>query len=138
MAGTAPHWGRREGVFVAVAEVEPDGVRLDNGMRLKNQERPPGRATQLPTPAARGSPSTTASAYAAPPVRRRLTGHELRVQHEVAHLKEHAPLPAHQPHVPGLHKRAGPATRELRGARRGCRRQARKRPSSPAGRPPNE
>ena len=26
------------GVFVAVAEVEPDGVRLDNGMRLKNQE----------------------------------------------------------------------------------------------------
>ena len=25
-------------VFVAVAEVEPDGVRLDNGMRLKNQE----------------------------------------------------------------------------------------------------
>ena len=33
----------RKGVFVAVAEVEPDGVRLDNGMRLKNQ---PGRATQ--------------------------------------------------------------------------------------------
>ena len=28
----------RKGVFVAVAEVEPDGVRLDNGMRLKNQE----------------------------------------------------------------------------------------------------
>ena len=27
-----------KGVFVAVAEVEPDGVRLDNGMRLKNQE----------------------------------------------------------------------------------------------------
>ena len=25
-----------KGVFVAVAEVEPDGVRLDNGMRLKN------------------------------------------------------------------------------------------------------
>ena len=23
---------------MAVAEVEPDGVRLDNGMRLKNQE----------------------------------------------------------------------------------------------------
>ena len=27
-----------KGVFVAVAEVELDGVRLDNGMRLKNQE----------------------------------------------------------------------------------------------------
>ena len=27
-----------KGVFVAVAEVEPDGVRLDNAMRLKNQE----------------------------------------------------------------------------------------------------
>ena len=27
-----------KGVFVAVAEVEPDGVRLDNCMRLKNQE----------------------------------------------------------------------------------------------------
>ena len=27
-----------KGVFAAVAEVEPDGVRLDNGMRLKNQE----------------------------------------------------------------------------------------------------
>ena len=27
-----------KGVFVVVAEVEPDGVRLDNGMRLKNQE----------------------------------------------------------------------------------------------------
>ena len=37
-----------KGVFVAVAEVEPDGVRLDNGMRLKNQELlwPPGQATQ--------------------------------------------------------------------------------------------
>ena len=53
-----------KGVFVAVAEVEPDGVRLDNGMRLKNQELlRAGRATQLPTPAARGSPSTTASAW---------------------------------------------------------------------------
>ena len=31
--GTIP-----KGVFVVVAEVEPDGVRLDNGMRLKNQE----------------------------------------------------------------------------------------------------
>ena len=27
-----------KGVFVVVAEVEPDGVRLDNGMRLNNQE----------------------------------------------------------------------------------------------------
>ena len=37
-----------KGVFVAVAEVEPDGVRLDNGMRLKNRSccEPPGRATQ--------------------------------------------------------------------------------------------
>ena len=35
-------------VFVAVVEVEPDGVRLDNGMRLKNRSccGPPGRATQ--------------------------------------------------------------------------------------------
>ena len=32
-------------VFVAVVEVEPDGMRLDNGMRLKNHG-PPGRATQ--------------------------------------------------------------------------------------------
>ena len=39
------------------------------------------------------------------------------LQHEVAHLEEHAPLPGHQPHVPGLHKRAAPAARELRGAR---------------------
>ena len=66
--------------------------------------------------------------HAAPPVRGRLTGHELRaagsgleraarrlqgLQHEVAHLEEHG----HQPHVPGLHKRAAPAARELRGAR---------------------
>ena len=36
-----------KGVFVAVAEVEPGGVRLDNGMRLKNQELL--RATR-PTP----------------------------------------------------------------------------------------
>ena len=42
---------------------------------------------------------------------RRLQG----LQHEVAHLE---PLPGHQPHVPGLHKRAAPAARKLRGARR--------------------
>ena len=50
-----------KGVFVAVAEVEPDGVRLDNGMRLKNQEllratRPSHAVTYAP-------PSTTASAW---------------------------------------------------------------------------
>ena len=44
---------------------------------------------------------------------RRLQG----LQHKVAHLEEHAPLPGHQPHVPGLHKRAAPAARKLRGAR---------------------
>ena len=35
----------------------------------------------------------------------------------MAHLEEHAPLPGHQPHVPGLHT-CGPAARKLRGARR--------------------
>ena len=37
-----------KGVFVTVAEVEPDGLNLHNGMWLKNQEccGPPGRATQ--------------------------------------------------------------------------------------------
>ena len=36
---------------MAVAEVEPDGVRLDNGMRLKNQELPGHRdLRQLPGP----------------------------------------------------------------------------------------
>ena len=73
------------------------------------QPRPPGPGVLPP--------------HAAPPVRRRLAGHELRaaggleraarrlqgLQHEVAHLEEHAPLPGHQPHVPGLHKRAAPA-----------------------------
>ena len=39
VAGAAPHWGKdTQGGFVAAAEVEPDGVRLGNGMRLKNQE----------------------------------------------------------------------------------------------------
>ena len=40
VAGAAPHWGRRKDTQggLCVAEVEPDGVRLDNGMRLKNQE----------------------------------------------------------------------------------------------------
>ena len=37
-----------KGVFVAVADVDPDGVRLDNGMRLKNQELL--RPSQLPGP----------------------------------------------------------------------------------------
>ena len=55
----------RKGVFVAVAEVEPDGVRLDNGMRLKNQEllratRPSHAVTYA---SCQGSPSTTASAW---------------------------------------------------------------------------
>ena len=35
-----------KGVFVAMAEVEPDGVRLDNGMRLKNQELLRARASR--------------------------------------------------------------------------------------------
>ena len=53
-----------KGVFVAVAEVEPDGVRLDNGMRLKNQELLRAtRPSHTVTYAARGSPSTTASAW---------------------------------------------------------------------------
>ena len=57
---------------------------------------------------------------------RRLQG----LQHEVAHPKEHAPLPAHQPHVPGLHKRAAPAARELRRARRAVAGRAQKRQRS--------
>ena len=81
-----PYWGRQKdtqdkGVF-AWPEVEPDGVRLDNGMRLKNQEllRAPGRATQLPTQLP-GLPSTLRpdlEATLRPPVRRRLTGHKLQ------------------------------------------------------------
>ena len=132
-----------KGVFVAVAEVEPDGVRLDNGMRLKNQEllratRPSLRQLPGPHPPQPRPPGPgVVPPHAAPPVRGRLKGDELRaaggglaeraarrlqgLQHEVAHLKEHAPLPAHQPHVPGLHKRAALATRELCGARHGCR-----------------
>ena len=113
-----------KGVFV-----EPDGVRLDNGMRLKNQELL--RAT-------RPSHAVTYASCQGLTLHNRvrldlecLAGHELRaagsleraarrlqgLQHEVAHLEEHAPLPGHQPHVPGLHKRAAPAARELRGAR---------------------
>ena len=44
-----------KGVFVAVTEVEPEHVRLDNGLRLKQQEllRAQGSATPSPTPAAR-------------------------------------------------------------------------------------
>ena len=88
------------------------------------------RATRPSHAVTRGSPSTTTSAWTWSPTTsrcatctwalraaggleraaRRLQG----LQHEVAHLEEHAPLPGHQPHVPGLHKRAAPAARELR------------------------
>ena len=40
-----------------------------------------------------------------------------RLQHKVAHLEEHAPLPGHQPHVPDLHKPGG----ELREKREALR-----------------
>ena len=127
-----------KGVFVAVAEVEPDGVRLDNGMRLRaaagHPAQPRSDLRQLPgahPPQPRPPGPGVLPPHAAPPVRGRLAGHELRaaggleraarrlqgLQHEVAHLEEHAPLPGHQPHVPGLHKRAAPAACELREAR---------------------
>ena len=132
-----------KGVFVAVAEVEPDGVRLDNGMRLKNQEllratRPSHAVTyascqgltlhnrvrldleschltlrHLYVGASQATSSELRAAGGLERAARRLQG----LQREVAHLEEHAPLPGHQPHVPGLHKRAAPAARELRGAR---------------------
>ena len=125
-----------KGVFVAVAEVEPDGVRLDNGMRLKNQEllratRPSHAVTYASCQGLtlhnrvrldlescqrgrlKGDKLRAAGGGLAERAARRLQG----LQHEVAHLKEHAPLPAHQPHVPGLHKRAALAAHELRGAR---------------------
>ena len=64
-----------KGVFVAVAEVEPDGVRLDNGMRLKNQEpaEPRSYLRQLPVRLPGVLPP-----HAAPPVRGRLTGDKRR------------------------------------------------------------
>ena len=76
-----------KGVFVAVAEVEPDGVRLDNGMRLKNQEllratRPSHAVTrQLPgphPPQPRPPGPGVLPPHAAPPVRGRLKGDKLR------------------------------------------------------------
>ena len=111
------------------------------GKHVKCKTRPSHAVTYA---SCQGSPSTTASAWtwsrAAPPVRGRVEGDELRftggglaeraargLQHKVAHLEEHAPLPAHQPHVPGLHKRTA-ATRELRGARlpAGCQKRQRR------------
>ena len=103
-----------KGVFVAVAEVEPDGVRLDNAAAGHPAEprsylrQLPGAHPPQPRPPGPG---------VLPPVRGR-RGLERAARRLQAHLEEHAPLPAHQPHVPGLHKRAAPAARELRGARR--------------------
>ena len=59
---------------MAVAEVEPDGVRLDNGMRLKNQELLAGHPADAVTYATRGSPSTTASAWTWSPLRHLYAG----------------------------------------------------------------
>ena len=114
-----------KGVFVAVAEVEPDAVRLDNGMRLKNQELL--RATR-PSHAVTYASCQGLTLHNR--VRLDLESCHLTLRHLyvgasratssellLAHLEEHAPLSGHQPHVPGLHKRAAPAARELRGAR---------------------
>ena len=112
-----------KGVFVAVA-VEPDGVRLDNGMRLKNQEllratRPSHAVTYASCQGLTLHNRVRLDLESCHlTVRGRLKGDKLRaaggleraarrlqgLQHEVAHLKEHAPLPAHQPHVPGVRK----------------------------------
>ena len=60
-----------KGVFVAVAEVEPDGVRLDNGMRLKNQEllraKPRSDLRQLHPPQPRPPGPGVLPPHAAPP-----------------------------------------------------------------------
>ena len=110
VAGAAPHWGRRKDTQGGLCGRGGSGA----GWSEAGQRH---------------------AADAAPPVRGRLTGHELRaaggleraarrlqgLQHEVAHLKEHAPLPGHQPHVPGLHKRAALRRANSAGAARGCR-----------------
>ena len=110
---------------MAVAEVEPDGVRLDNGMRLKNHPAEP-RSYLRQLPGVRldldschltlrhlyvGASRATRSGLER--AARRLHG----LQRKVAHLEEHAPLPGHQPHVPGLHKRAARANSAGRGTR---------------------
>ena len=144
VAGAAPHRGRRKDTQGRLCGRGGSGAgRSEAGQRHAAEE--PGAAAghpaeprsylrQLPgahPPQPRPPGPGVLPPHAAPPVRGRLTGHELRaaggleraarrlqgLQHEVAHLEEHAPLPGHQPHVPGLHKRAAPAARELRGAR---------------------
>ena len=62
---------------LAVAEVEPDGVRLDNGMRCHPAEP---RSYLGPHPPPRPPGPRVLPPHAAPPVRVRLAGHELRVQ----------------------------------------------------------
>ena len=133
LAGAAPHRGRRKNSQGRLCGRGGSGAgRSEAGQRHAAEE--PGAAAghpaeprsdlrQLPgahPPQPRPPGPGVLPPHAAPPVRGRLAGHELRaagsleraarrlqgLQHEVAHLEEHAPLPAHQPHVPGLHKRA--------------------------------
>ena len=134
-----------KGVFVAVAEVEAAQRHAaeEPGAAAGHPAKPRSYLRQLP--GAHPPQPRPPGPHAAPPVRGRLTGHELRaaggleraarrlqgLQHEVAHLEEHAPLPGHQPHVPGLHKRTAPAARKLgRGTRLAAGSQKRQRSKS--------
>ena len=133
MAGAAPHRGRRKDTQGRLCGRGGSGAGRSEAGQRHAAEEPGATAGHPAEPRSylRQLPGVLPP-HAVPPVRGRLAGHELRaaggleraarrlqgLQHEVAHLKEHAPLPGHQPHVPGLHKRAAPAARELRKARR--------------------
>ena len=91
----------------AVTYASCQGLTLHNRVRLDLESATSRCATCTWAP--RGPRAAGSLERAA----RRLQG----LQHEVAHLEEHAPLPGHQPHVPDLHKRAVSAARKLRGAR---------------------
>ena len=142
MAGAALHGGRRKDTQGRLCGRGGSGAgRSEAGQRHAAEE--PGAAAGHPAEPRSDLPQLPGPhppqphppgpgvlpPHAAPPVRGRLKGDKLRaaggglaeraarrlqgLQHEAAH----APLPAHQPHVPGLHKRAAPAARELCGVR---------------------
>ena len=76
-----------KGVFVAVTEVEPEHVRLDNGLRLKQQEllrakaQPRRHLRQLPgfdSARPRQAGPGLRPPVSAPPVRGRVAGDQLR------------------------------------------------------------
>ena len=130
--------GKIPNVFVAVVEVEPDGVRLDNGMRLKNQEllwatRPSHAVTyascQGLTLHNRVRLDLESCHLTAPPVRGRLKADKLRAAARRLQGLQHegAPRRARPTACPSA-TRAGPpqarspcGARTLRGAARGCR-----------------